>query len=694
MGFNNKLYRNHPLHIYSHEVEKDILKLVIINVNKEKVTDVTISYQDIEYSFNVDSCETVIEKEVQIVSKNYVIEAPIILKANINDEKVSFNNDDSYIYIIQPKSIANMRDEKYLYIQKMVKYNGCKKENVRCNADQFRDYWHCTCGHVNLTCQDECIHCHIKKAVLFSHEIDNSIEEVKTRRIVSSNKYILWMEVILLFIQFSIVDLVMGGDMFFANENLNTFSAVFNRYVLPVIFTSFTIGLILARKRYIYWLETAFDIGRIVALAYLNIIVNIAFVSNSHTFVLFVGYNLIFIGLYISQLILKIQKIRQLITAGIATVLLGVGIGQAIHFNQYDMVVTTNGISLTIHENTELLDVQNEINNVKVSKIIFSDSVDYSNVKTLDIDENLQYIITSTPMNIPHLESINLSSNNPYLYIENEILFYSGGHTVCLVPATLEEIVVDWEVIQEASFSNCENLKKVTITKNVKTIDINAFMNCKSLETIVFEEGSNLTTINELAFYGCTSLKEIEIPKSVQKIGRGILGGCENLEKVSIPFTGEYRYTKDDSANQNIFGYTFGAGYNFNNFNLPKLKEVYITDQKLFQNVTFYKCPAEKIVIEGDSLLEGAYLGQNVFYQCENLKEFVVPEGITKIGKNCFKDCINLERIVLPSTLSFIDTDAFSGCTSLKEVIYSGGNLENIEIMGGNDAVTAFLYDF
>ena len=61
--------------------------------------------------------------------------------------------------------------------------------------------------------------------------------------------------------------------------------------------------------------------------------------------------------------------------------------------------------------------------------------------------------------------------------------------------------------------------------------------------------------------YGCRKIKEIEIPKSVQKIGRGILGGCENLEKVSIPFTGEYRYTKDDSANLNIFGYTFGASY-------------------------------------------------------------------------------------------------------------------------------------
>ena len=216
-------------------------------------------------------------------------------------------------------------------------------------------------------------------------------------------------------------------------------------------------------------------------------------------------------------------------------------------------------------------------------------------------------------------------------------------------------------------------------------------MNCKSLETVIFEEGSSLTSLGDLAFYGCSSLKEIEIPKSVQRVGRGILGGCPNIEKVTIPFTGEYRYTVDDSTNQNTLAYTFGSGYNIANFDLPNLKEVVITDQKIFQNVTFYKCPAEKIVINGDSLLEGAHLGQNVFYECKNLKEIVIPEGITSIGKNCFINCTNLEKITLPSTLKLIETDAFSGCTALKEVKYMGENIENIEIKSGNDAIFALL---
>ena len=203
-----------------------------------------------------------------------------------------------------------------------------------------------------------------------------------------------------------------------------------------------------------------------------------------------------------------------------------------------------------------------------------------------------------------------------------------------------------------------------------------------------------MTTIGELAFAYCKKLKEIEIPKSVQNVGRGILSECESLEKVSIPFIGEHRYVIDVSTNQNVFGYTFGSGYNFAFLNTPSLKEVIITDQKLLQNTTFYKCPAEKITVLGDNLLPNAYFGQNSFYECMNLKEIVIPEGITEIRSNCFINCKNLEKVTLPSTLKLIDTNAFYGCEGLKEIVYNGENIKNIEIKGGNDALTALFLCF
>ncbi len=694
MEFNRRLYKNNPLHLYSYEINKNIFKVVIININKGFISNLVITYQNIDYSFEINSSDTVIELEENIISNNYVNEIPLIKEANINNQLCVLEYEREYQYIIQPKSIANMRDEKYLYIRKMVKYNGCKKENVKCNADQFKDYWHCTCGSVNLNCQEECINCHIDKEKLFSYEVDNSIEEAKTRRIVDSNKYILWMEVILLFIQFFIVDLSMKGDILFQNENLNTFIAVFNRFICPILFACFTIGLIFVRKRYLYKLEILLDLCRIILLIYLNLIVNISFVAHSYAFVIFIGFNLIFIGLYISQIILKVSKPHQVIALIMTICLLVSGVIQSSYYSKFDMKVTKDGITLTVHENVEELIVQNKINNVKVSKLVFEDNIDYSNIRKITINENLKYIVFPTPMVLSNLNDIELSTNNPYLYIENNILFYKGGHNVCLVPPSVEEITIDWETVEDFSFRECKNLKKVIFTEKVKTIGMNAFLNCEGLEEIIFESENNLLEIKETAFSGCKNLREIEIPNSVLKIGRGILSECSNIEKVSIPFVGEFRYETDDTFNQNVFAYTFGAGYNFDHINIPNLKEVIVTDQKFFQNATFYKCPAEKITILGGNLLKGAYLGQNAFYECKNLKEIVIPEGITEIRENCFINCVNLERIYLPSTLKVIKTNAFKGCESLKEVIFNDNSLKKIEIESGNECFFTLFHYF
>lgn len=51
------------------------------------------------------------------------------------------------------------------------------------------------------------------------------------------------------------------------------------------------------------------------------------------------------------------------------------------------------------------------------------------------------------------------------------------------------------------------------------------------------------------------------------------------------------------------------------------------------------------------------------------IKEIVVPEGVTEIGENAFKDANkSLESVVLPSTLVKIGEDAFTYCEHLKAV--------------------------
>ena len=73
-------------------------------------------------------------------------------------------------------------------------------------------------------------------------------------------------------------------------------------------------------------------------------------------------------------------------------------------------------------------------------------------------------------------------------------------------------------------------LTKLVIPDSVKEIGKYAFCECDSLEEIQFSR--NLETINENAFSGCNSLKSIEIPGSV-KYFTGF-NGCSNLESVTI----------------------------------------------------------------------------------------------------------------------------------------------------------------
>ena len=105
-----------------------------------------------EYTIEVDSKNEIIELTCEYFDKEE-LGTPIIKWAIINEQKIELSYGENYLYIISPKSIASMKDEKYLYINKMIKYNGCERKNVICQADQFKDYWHCSCGTVNLNSQ-------------------------------------------------------------------------------------------------------------------------------------------------------------------------------------------------------------------------------------------------------------------------------------------------------------------------------------------------------------------------------------------------------------------------------------------------------------------------------------------------------------------------------------------------------------
>lgn len=63
----------------------------------------------------------------------------------------------------------------------------------------------------------------------------------------------------------------------------------------------------------------------------------------------------------------------------------------------------------------------------------------------------------------------------------------------------------------------------------------------------------------------------------------------------------------------------------------------------------------------------------NGFAGLPNLKEVIIPNGVTNIGRTAFTWCTNLEKIILPSSIINIGDNAFSGCKNLVEIVIPNG---------------------
>ena len=58
----------------------------------------------------------------------------------------------------------------------------------------------------------------------------------------------------------------------------------------------------------------------------------------------------------------------------------------------------------------------------------------------------------------------------------------------------------------------------------------------------------------------------------------------------------------------------------------------------------------------------------SMFYNCENLKDMVLPSNMPIIDEGMFSECINLGNVYIPESILYIEYGAFSHCSDLKTV--------------------------
>ena len=76
--------------------------------------------------------------------------------------------------------------------------------------------------------------------------------------------------------------------------------------------------------------------------------------------------------------------------------------------------------------------------------------------------------------------------------------------------------------IDKNAFKNCKSLKKLTVGKNVKTINAKAFFKCKKLKSITFK-GTKLKKVGRNAFKATYRKVNIKAPKKKLKAYKKLL---------------------------------------------------------------------------------------------------------------------------------------------------------------------------
>ena len=143
---------------------------------------------------------------------------------------------------------------------------------------------------------------------------------------------------------------------------------------------------------------------------------------------------------------------------------------------------------------------------------------------------------------------------------------------------------------------------------------------------------------------------------NLEELESAAFGNCQELKTLTIPKT----LTRAGSE------YGFGQ-YNYGPFyNCKNLKEV-VLEQGIREvpSELFAKCYGlEKVEIPNGV----TKIGDDAFRECTSLESITIINGITEIGSYAFSFCTNLKQIILPNTINTLGESLFRECTSLTDV--------------------------
>ncbi len=241
-------------------------------------------------------------------------------------------------------------------------------------------------------------------------------------------------------------------------------------------------------------------------------------------------------------------------------------------------------------------------------------------VKSVTIPKTVEDICIS---DAPKLTKVSVAKDNPKYSAKGSFLLSKDGKTLLSCAGGIVDVkkIPDSVTTIESAF-NGSKVGSVKLGKNVKTIGIHAFRNCKKLKQI--DIGINVTTIDSGAFEGCDGLTQMNIGGKVKTIGNGAFWYCKNLQKVFIG-----------------------------------------SKVKIISDHAFDDCPKLKQINIGSSVTT---IGRKAFSGCDGLTQMNIGGKVKTIDDSAFSYCKKLQKVVIGKSVKFIGERAFAECPKLRSV--------------------------
>lgn len=172
------------------------------------------------------------------------------------------------------------------------------------------------------------------------------------------------------------------------------------------------------------------------------------------------------------------------------------------------------------------------------------------------------------------------------------------------------------EGISDYAFTNCYNIRTISLPNSLSHIGISAFSCCIGLTNIIIP--NSIKDLGTFAFAGCKGLKSATIGDGVSLLSDYMFSECTNLESIKIG-------KGVASIGNNVF------------YLCNKLKSVYISDLgswfNIFGNVNYQFLSDYHLFLNGDEI-----------------KDLVIPSTIKSIPDYVFAGCIGLTSIIIEPT--------------------------------------------